>query len=417
MLLSLLMMAEPATALAQPSVTGVRVGQYGDMTRLVLDLTEATDFGLFTLARPNRVVIDLPPIGWALESRSLTIDRAAVAQLRFGQYRPDLARIVIDLNAPVTVRHAQVTPPRAGGAAPHRLVLDLRPVPQAAFLAKAGAPVEPAWIWQRAVRPVSKPTPREARALVNGVTRAAFLRPAPLPRRKPGAAPRSPRVIALDPGHGGRDPGAMSSADVAEKHLALTFGRELRAVLEASGRYRVVMTRNSDRYVGLRRRVAIARDAGADLFLSLHVDRLDDRAVGGASVYTLSDKASDAEAAELAARENKAGIVADVDFSEGYDPDVTRILISLVQQNTMNCSAVFVNLLLPELGRTTALIGRSHRFAGFRVLKAPDMPSVLIELGFLSNARDADRLSRKSHRVRLAGAILTALDKYFPERC
>ena len=209
----------------------------------------------------------------------------------------------------------------------------------------------------------------------------------------------------------------MSLTGVAEKHLALTFGRELRAVLEASGRYRIVMTRDGDRYVGLQRRVAIARDAGADLFLSLHVDRLDDRAVGGASVYTLSDRASDAEAAELAARENKADIVTDVDLSEGYDPDVARILISLVQQNTMNCSAMFANLLLPELGRRTALLGRSHRFAGFRVLKAPDMPSVLIELGFLSNPRDAERLSRKSHRVRLAEAILAALDKHFSGRC
>ena len=156
------------------------------------------------------------------------------------------------------------------------------------------------------------------------------------------------------------------------------------------------MTRDQDHKVGLHRRVDIARNAGADTFLSIHVDRVEDRDVQGASVYTLADEASDVETAELAARENRADIVADVDLSEGYDEEVARVLISMVQQNTMNCSAVLAATLLPELGRVAPLINRPHRFGNFRVLKAPDIPSVLVELGFLSNDQDAERLQSES---------------------
>ena len=238
----------------------------------------------------------------------------------------------------------------------------------------------------------------------------------PLPQFKPAPRPLH-HLIAIDAGHGGRDPGAIATNGLTEKTLALTFSRELRELLVESGRYRVVMTRESDRKVGLHRRVVIARNAGADLFLSIHLDRLEDREVRGASVYTLSDEASDVETAELAARENKADVVADIDLTEGYDEEVAKVLISLVQQNTMNCSATLAATLLPELDRVAPLIKRPHRFGDFRVLKAPDIPSVLIELGFLSNDQDARRLTSKSHRHELAGAILRALDTYFREPC
>ena len=202
-----------------------------------------------------------------------------------------------------------------------------------------------------------------------------------------------------------------------EKNLVLTFSRELGAALEESGRYRAVMTRDGDRKISLRRRVAIARDADAEAFLSIHADRVDEPWVQGVSVYTLSDEASDLETAELAARENRADIVDDVDLSEGYDEDTAKVLISLVQQNTMNCSAALAARLLPELGRVAPLVKRSHRFGNFRVLKAPDIPSVLVELGFLSNDEDLERLRSGSHRRALAGAIERALDRFFGEPC
>ena len=224
-------------------------------------------------------------------------------------------------------------------------------------------------------------------------------------------------LIAIDPGHGGRDPGAISVSGLKETVIVLRFARELVAVLEESGRYRTVMTRKTDHKVGLRRRVEIARKADADLFLSIHVDRFHDSSMRGAAVYTLADEASDEETAALAARENRADIVAGVDLTEGFDEDVAKVLISMVQQNTMNCSAAFAGILLPELARVAPLINRPHRHADFRVLKAPDIPSVLVELGFLSNDEDVERLRTESHRRDLAVAILQAIDTYFREPC
>ena len=395
-LVSLLTAVVSVGALAAPTVKGVRIGQHHDMTRLVLDLTETASFKIFTLAGPDRVVIDMPSALWTPEKRTLAIGRAGVAQVRFGHFTRETSRIVLDLTRPLALQQARLVAPSPDGAALHRLVLDFVPVSASAFLATAKA-AEPA-------------TPMaEAR-----ITDPA--EPVPQPRAKPAVRPVR-YLIALDPGHGGRDPGAISASGVKEKTVVLTFARELRDILQASGRYRAVMTRNRDRKIGLHRRVEIARDAGADLFLSIHVDRLENGRIRGASVYTLSDESSDAETAALAARENKADIVADVDLSEGYDEEVAKVLISLVQQNTMNCSAVLAARLLPELGKVAPLINRAHRFGDFRVLKAPDIPSVLIELGFLSNDQDAERLHSKSHRVALAGAIVKALDTYFREPC
>ena len=382
-----------AGALAAPSVTSVRIDRQGEMTRLVVDITEPVAFKIFALSKPDRVVIDLAAVSWGVGERTVAIGHAGVAHLRFGQFRPDVARIVLDLERPLAVRQARLQAPGAEAAAPHRLVVDFAPVSPSAFQA----------------------TTRPAAPVTQG-RRAESAAPVPLPKLKPAPKPVR-RLIAVDAGHGGRDPGAIAANGLKEKTLTLIFARELHEALEASGRYRTVMTRNRDRRVGLHRRVDIARNAGAELFLSIHFDRLDDRRVRGASVYTLSAEASDVETAELAARENKADIVADVDLSEGYDEDVAKVLISLVQQNTMNCSAALAARLLPELGRVAPLINRAHRFGDFRVLKAPDISSVLIELGFLSNDQDAARVTSKSHRRALAGAILKALDTYFRTPC
>ena len=395
-LLSLLAVAAAAGAQAATSITGARIGQHGELTRLILDFTEPTTFEIFTLAKPNRVIIDVPAARWALGEHTVSIGHSGVAQLRYGQFRRDASRIVLDLDRPFAVERTLLLPADADGAAPHRLVLDFAPVSLRAFEATA-RPSRPA----KPATQARQPAPAE---------------PVPMPRLKPVPKPVH-RLIAIDAGHGGRDPGAIASNGLTEKVLALTFARELRAELEASGRYEVVMTRDRDRKIGLHQRVVIARDAGADLFLSIHLDRLDDPSVRGASVYTLSDEASDEETAALAARENKADIVADVDLTEGYDEDVAKVLISLVQQNTMNCSAALAATLLPELEQVAPLIKRPHRFGDFRVLKAPDIPSVLVELGFLSNDQDAERLSSKAHRHALADAILKALDTYFRAPC
>ena len=380
---TLLSVLAAATAASAPSVTDVQLDRYGEGTRIVVELTEAVEFEIFALARPQRLVVDLSPVDWELPEKTLAFGRDGVAQIRFGRFRADTSRIVIDLERPLVLGRAQWLEADAVSGAPYRLILDLAPVPTAAFLA---------------------------------TVRVHAPEPPPLPRWKP-LTPTPRRLIALDPGHGGRDPGAISLEGVKEKTVVLTFARELRAVIEATGRYRVAMTRDGDRRVGLWQRVAIARNAGADALLSIHVDRTDDRQVRGASVYTLSEEASDAETAELARLENRADAVAGADPPEDHDPDVAAVLASMAQQGTMNCAAALAGHLVSELGSVAPMVNRPHRFAEFRVLKAPDVPSVLIELGFLSNEKDAERLENEDHRRALADAIVDALDAHFLEPC
>jgi N-acetylmuramoyl-L-alanine amidase len=192
----------------------------------------------------------------------------------------------------------------------------------------------------------------------------------------------------------------------------LAQARELKRRLEATGRFRVVLTRSRDVFVRLRKRIAIARDAGADLFISLHADTIANPKVRGGSIYTLSERASDKEAAALAARENKADVIAGVHLS-GQNREVVSILIDLAQRSSMNESAIFAKILTAKLSVTMRLLRRTHRFAGFAVLKAPDIPSVLVELGYLSNPVDERNLRRFKHRARIAQAFVRAIDGYF----
>jgi N-acetylmuramoyl-L-alanine amidase len=185
--------------------------------------------------------------------------------------------------------------------------------------------------------------------------------------------------------------------------------------LDKGGRHKTVLTRTSDVFVRLRGRIARARAAAADLFISLHADSLPDPRVQGASIYTLSERASDKEAAALAAKENKADLIAGMDLSHN-SKQVTDILIDLAQRETMNHSVRFARFMVDEMRNTTRFLRKSHRFAGFAVLKAPDVPSVLVEMGYLSNAQDEARLTRPRYRARLAKAIARAIDRYFAAR-
>ena len=197
-----------------------------------------------------------------------------------------------------------------------------------------------------------------------------------------------------------------------EKDITLRTARTLKRRLERSGRYKVILTRDRDVFIRLRDRIAIARRHDADLFISLHADSIRRAGIRGLSVYTLSEKASDKEAAELADKENKADLIAGVDLS-AETPEVTDILIDLAQRETMNESVRFAAELVQELRRVTTLLRRTHRFAGFAVLKAPDIPSVLIEMGFLSNRQDERALRREGYRARIADSVAQAIDRYF----
>jgi N-acetylmuramoyl-L-alanine amidase len=255
--------------------------------------------------------------------------------------------------------------------------------------------------------------------LVAGAVAAALgcrpLRAAQSPaQRRPRAAPRTKplRVVAIDPGHGGVDPGAISPHGHYEKDLTLSAARELARQLDATGRFRVVLTRSSDTFVPLRERVARARMEHAELFVSIHADALPDSEMRGLSVYTLSDQASDRETAALAIRENKDDFVGGIRLSR-QRRDIAPILLDMARRQTNNGSLALAHTIVAELGRAVPLLDKPHRSAGFAVLTAPDMPSVLVELGCLSNPAEERLLPQRAYQQRLARGLLRAIEDYF----
>ncbi len=226
---------------------------------------------------------------------------------------------------------------------------------------------------------------------------------------KPSA---KPRLIVLDPGHGGIDPGAIGISGVYEKDITLATAREVARQLEATHRYRVQLTRNDDDFVALQDRVATARAADSDLFLSIHADAVPDAGIRGASVFTLSEKASDREAAELAAHENRADLIAGIDLSR-HEPAVSEILFDLARRQTNNLSIRLARQLVLELGREVRLLNNTHRSAGFVVLKAPDIPSALVELGCLSNKEEDRLLQQAAYQRKLATSLVRSINDYF----
>ncbi|MCK5166684.1 MAG: N-acetylmuramoyl-L-alanine amidase, partial [Rhodospirillaceae bacterium] len=232
----------------------------------------------------------------------------------------------------------------------------------------------------------------------------------PMPIKKP--KPVGKKVIMLDPGHGGVDPGTIGVSGTYEKNITLAMARDIKKAIEKNGRFKVVLTRNRDIFIRLRDRVRKAREAGADLFISIHADAIKNPKTRGLSVYTLSDKASDKEAAALAHKENKADLIAGLDLSS-ENAEVTNILIDLAQRESMNQSAIVAKNLVKELKREVKLLRNTHRFAGFAVLKAPDLPSILVETGFLSNRQDERNLLSRKYRAKLARAVAKGVERHF----
>lgn len=373
--LVLIMLAVCSTASASVrTVSGLRLGQNGEITRFVLDLSESVPFEVKVLGDPDRAVVLLPQMRFAVDPSAGARGRGIVRGFRV--HATDIgSSVVLDLERPASVLAAFLIPPRDGAG--HRLVVDLKPQ--------------------------GPPSPDE-------MTQLAALTPPP-PLRKPEAR----RVVVLDAGHGGVDPGTISAGGVYEKEITLAMALELKKQLEKTGRYQAVLTRDSDVFIRLRDRIAIARGAGADLFISLHADAHSTKNLRGASVYTLSEQASDSEAAALATKENKSDVIAGIDLSNENEV-VTNILIDLAQRETKNLSARFAALLVAELKRDTLLLRNSHRFAGFAVLKAPDVPSVLVELGYLSSDEDEAELRSAKHRAKLGAAIRRAIDAFFEQQ-
>ena len=429
--------AGPGPAVAAESVvTDIRVADHGGATRVVFELTRKVAFSAFTLGNPARVVIDLPEVGWRLPARPLPGATGVFEKLRYGLYKPGNSRVVLDIRTPAAITQAFILEPQGGKG--FRVVIDLTPTTAQAFLRNAGkAPVR---VTASRPSPPSPPppvatSPKKKMVLVKGpdpvAAPATLTAPGPKaprsglqpPRQQATPfrlAPRKPEpkhrdkkhVVVIDPGHGGADPGTIGISGIYEKHLTLSMARELKKRLERTGRFKALLTRDRDIFIRLRDRVQMARDAKAELFISIHADSVRNKKIKGSAVYTLSEKASDGEAQELAEKENKADLIAGVDLTH-ETLEVTSILIDLAQRESMNQSARFAAALVKELRRHTKVLRNSHRFAGFAVLKAPDVPSVLFEMGFLSNPADERALRSRKYRSRLAATVVRSAEAYF----
>jgi N-acetylmuramoyl-L-alanine amidase len=386
----------PVTASNFPIASDARLGGDTKQTRFVLDLDKTIQFRAFALADPYRVVVDMPQVTFRLAAGVGAAGRGLVKAFRFGLVMPGGSRIVFDLTGPARIANSYVLD--AANGQPPRLVLELQEVDRATFLQSLA--VES--------RPEPKPAPAEA-ANADAAAEAA-LPPKP-------AAPADPRpVVVIDPGHGGIDNGTQSGAET-EKSLVLGFGLALRDRIEKSGKYRVVMTRTDDTFIPLADRVRIARNQSAALFVSIHADALPHREgdAQGATIYTLSDHASDVEAERLAEAENKADAIGGVNLT-GEPTDVADILIDLAQRETRTFSNRFARLLMGEMKNTVRMHKPPLKSAGFKVLKAPDVPSVLIELGYVSNKGDLEHLVSENWRSRTVESMAQAIDAFLAKR-
>jgi N-acetylmuramoyl-L-alanine amidase len=380
--------AAPAESL--PTAIDVRVGGDDKQTRFVVDLTQKIDVAAFALDNPYRVVIDLPQVAFKLPEKSGEQGRGLVKAFRYGLIMQGGSRIVLDTKGPVRVDKAFVLDASAGQ--PVRLVIDMSATDRDSFKRTASLETHSS----RSPNTSIGVKPSEAAPKVAGDPRP---------------------LVVLDPGHGGIDIGTKAASGETEKDLVLQFATTLRAKLESSGKYRVAMTRSDDTFIPLTERVRFARGQGASLFVSIHADAIP-RSEGqaeGATVYTLSENASDAEAARLAEAENRADVIAGVDLTAEPD-DVANILVDLAQRETKTYSAQFARTLVGELKATARLHKNPVKAAGFKVLTAPDVPSVLVELGYMSTKDDLKLLTQASWQAKTAAAVAQAVDTFFTPR-
>lgn len=371
---------------AEAKVNSVRVGQGIGNVRIVLDADSSFNYRVFTLADPYRLVIDI----YGQETAKSFSDNIArnniVSKVRVGNMEGG-KRFVFDLSKPISVDKISFLKPQSGFD--WRFFIDVSVTSDRAFKEKVG----------------------DKKAFSNLKGNAIKVATANKKEKVIENKNKGKKVIVLDPGHGGKDPGAIGYSGVYEKNITLAMGKELKNMLEKAG-YSVYLTRGGDTFINLRDRYQIARRKNADLFISIHADSAKNKSATGLSVYTLSENASDREAAALAERENKADLIGGMDLNN-EDKDLTSIFISLSQNMTRKNSSDFAEFLQYEMSKEVKLVDNAHRFAGFAVLKAPDITSVLVELGYLSNRNEEKLLKQESYRKKLARATVRAVDKYF----
>lgn len=413
-------------------IEDIRYGMNAGKIRVVVDVNRPVDFRAFLINNPNRVALDVPTASWAV-SRAKSVNNQLVKAYRSGDISGNLTRIVFDIGRPAIISNAFSLP--KDQFSKDRIVIDLEPVSQNLFNAQvqvvvgkqdlAGGTVAPApastmriqenaRIEAESYMPTTLPIKNPRAAAQVGKSQIPKSLPSiSLPPAKTPPAARRKYNIIIDAGHGGQDPGAIGQGGVYEKHITLATAKIVKRKLEDTGRYKVVLTRSNDTYIKLRERVNVARREKGDLFISLHADKIDRKAVRGASIYTLSENASDAETERLADSENNSGVVAGVDLAT-ESAEVADILLDLAMREKMNESNLFARYIGESFRREKVkLLPNSHRAAGFAVLKAPDIPSVLIEMGFLSNADEVKLLNSSAFQAKIGDALADGIDAYF----
>jgi N-acetylmuramoyl-L-alanine amidase len=400
----------PAYA-AEPTIEAIKIDEGKTATHFIVELSQAAPFRIGVKPDPDRIEIDFPKLAWKPGLSHSGGGGGFVTVYREAAGSEGGTRLVLETTTGVKIASAG-----SGLAAPGQPVkFDIE------IVSEDGSPPPPPVIAKPTVaaavaaKPAPPTLPVPAKPTAPQAMPVALTQPASAaaPAQKPGKRIEAIHTIAIDPGHGGIDPGTASNEGVFEKDIVLQVGLALKAALEATGRYKVVMTRDGDRFIKLQDRVALARDAHADLFVSLHCDAKEGEG-HGATVYTLSENASDAVSARIAAAENKADALGGVDLT-AQNGDVANILIDLSMRDSMNQSNRFANILVNSLGSKNIRLQEidPHRSAGFAVLKAPDMPSVLIEMGYLSDDTDARLLQDPRHQKQIAEAITGGIDQYF----
>lgn len=369
-------------------ITGLRIGQGVSSVRVVFDASSEFDYNAFLLDNPKRLVIDVAGAEVPKSLEKTKDQNNLVGQVRVGNLDDSRNRIVFDLLKPVVIKKAFMLAPQS--TFKWRLAIDISVASEREFSSMAG----------------------QNHAFSNG-SKASVAKSEPV-TPSDNKQTNVKKIIVIDAGHGGHDPGAIGYSGVYEKTITLATAKELKRQLDRVGKYKVFLTRSTDIFIPLRQRVQIARKHNADLFLSIHADSAVNRNAKGLSVYTLSETASDKEAAALAERENKADVISGLNMVE-QSKEVSDVLISLAQRETRNRSSEFARCIEIEMRKSVKLISDTHRFAGFAVLKAPDVPSVLLEMGYLSNKNEEKLLRQESYRRKIATSTVKAIDRYFED--
>lgn len=369
----------------QAIIHEIRAGiKDASVERLVIELSLKVNYSYFVIPNPPRLIIDIQQSQFSKAPQFLSTHHKLIKNVRFGNFDDATFRIVIDLSQPIHMNNAFYLSPSKDNLN-WRLVLDIEATSEKKFIEQVQKTEKPP-------EPIVPEIPIKVKKPIKNANR---------------------KIIVLDAGHGGVDPGALGRIrKTKEKEITFSASLEFKKIIESDKRYKVYLVRQNDVFIKLRNRVQIARNYQADLFISLHADSHTNSSTRGLSVYTLSEKSSDKEAAALAEKENKSDIIAGLDLKE-ENAEVSNILIDLARRETLNYSSLFAELLIEKLQQKVSLLRRSHRFAGFAVLKSPDTPSVLVEMGYLSNRQEEALLMQSAYRKKLGLSVKEALDKYF----